>query len=126
MLQFCPKESLPRVSFFESTSIGHHIHAGASFYTRAKEFQCLDGSARIPYDQINDDYCDCPDGSDEPGLFHTHFILFSRSKPLKFIFIGTSACPNGHFYCENRLHSPQLLISSRVNDGICGRNFFLF
>ncbi|KAF8363629.1 hypothetical protein PRIPAC_90552, partial [Pristionchus pacificus] len=70
----------------------------ASFYTRAKEFQCLDGSARIPYDQINDDYCDCPDGSDEPG---------------------TSACPNGHFYCENRLHTPQLLISSRVNDGIC-------
>ncbi|GMR63029.1 hypothetical protein PMAYCL1PPCAC_33224, partial [Pristionchus mayeri] len=70
----------------------------SAFYARAKEFQCLDGSARIPYEQVNDDYCDCPDGSDEPG---------------------TSACPNGHFYCENRLHTPQLLISSRVNDGIC-------
>ncbi|GMR36677.1 hypothetical protein PMAYCL1PPCAC_06872, partial [Pristionchus mayeri] len=70
----------------------------SAFYSRAKEFQCLDGSARIPYEQINDDYCDCSDGSDEPG---------------------TSACPNGHFYCENRLHTPQLLISSRVNDGIC-------
>ncbi|GMS84424.1 hypothetical protein PENTCL1PPCAC_6599 [Pristionchus entomophagus] len=70
----------------------------AAFYARAKEFQCLDGSARIPYDQINDDYCDCADGSDEPG---------------------TSACPNGHFYCENRQHTPHLLISSRVNDGIC-------
>jgi protein kinase C substrate 80K-H len=28
---------------------------------------CLSGAARIPFAAVNDDYCDCPDGSDEPG-----------------------------------------------------------
>ena len=61
-------------------------------------FQCLDGSQVIPFLQVNDDYCDCPDGSDEPG---------------------TSACSNAHFFCSNVGHESRLLVSSRVNDGIC-------
>ncbi|XVF53208.1 hypothetical protein PTKIN_Ptkin05aG0082000 [Pterospermum kingtungense] len=32
---------------------------------------------------------------------------------------GTSACPTAKFYCKNARHVPQLLFSSRVNDGIC-------
>lgn len=35
---------------------------------------------------------------------------------------GTSACPNGRFYCPNAGHIPVVLFSSRVNDGICGKN----
>ena len=31
-------------------------------------WKCLDGSTEIPWAFVNDDSCDCPDGSDEPGL----------------------------------------------------------
>lgn len=30
--------------------------------------KCKDGSKKFTKDQLNDDFCDCPDGSDEPGL----------------------------------------------------------
>ena len=53
------------------------------------EFTCLDGSATIPFDQVNDDFCDCDDGSDEPG---------------------TSACPNGIFHCANAGFKPLNLL----------------
>ncbi len=62
-------------------------------------FQCLDGSKAIPFDRVNDDFCDCADGSDEPG---------------------TSACANGRFYCLNRGHEPQSISASFVDDGVCG------
>ncbi len=31
----------------------------AGFYDAADEFHCLDGSNTIPFDMVNDDYCDC-------------------------------------------------------------------
>jgi protein kinase C substrate 80K-H len=70
----------------------------ASFYDLAKPFACLDGSSVIPFEMINDDYCDCRDGSDEPG---------------------TNACMNGVFTCDNHGHVASPIPSSRVNDGIC-------
>jgi len=70
----------------------------AALYEEKDEFECLDGSKKIPFDQVNDDYCDCADGSDEPG---------------------TSACPNGHFHCLNIGHRGLDIPSSRVNDFIC-------
>ncbi len=73
--------------------------ADAARYS-GKTFECKDGSKTgLPLSKVNDDYCDCADGSDEPG---------------------TSACDNGRFFCPNRGHLGLTLFSSRVNDGICG------
>ena len=69
-----------------------------SFYNPEEDFSCLDGSNRIPFSMVNDDYCDCLDGSDEPG---------------------TSACPSGKYYCLNKGYVGKEVVSSRVNDGIC-------
>ncbi|KAL8572857.1 hypothetical protein ACOMHN_011106 [Nucella lapillus] len=63
-------------------------------------FKCLQSQVQIPVERVNDDFCDCPDSSDEPG---------------------TSACPHGRFYCRTQLpnQDAQYVHSSKVNDGIC-------
>ena len=61
-------------------------------------FSCLDGSGKILSKAVNDNYCDCRDGSDEPG---------------------TSACSNGKFYCRNRGFVAKSIPSMFVDDGVC-------
>jgi protein kinase C substrate 80K-H len=59
-----------------------------ALYAPADTFTCLDGSLTLPYSHLNDDYCDCRDGTDEPG---------------------TPACLNGVFHCLNAGHVPQVI-----------------
>ncbi|KAK6197944.1 glucosidase II beta subunit-like-domain-containing protein [Scheffersomyces amazonensis] len=70
--------------------------------TGKKTWRCLsDPTIELSYDQINDDYCDCPDGSDEPG---------------------TNACPytiSRKFYCANKHHIPEYIENYKLNDGVC-------
>ncbi|GMI74247.1 PRIORITY IN SWEET LIFE 4 [Hibiscus trionum] len=87
-----------------SSSATKHPFLGISpqdlnYYKSSSDtIKCKDGSKKFSKSQLNDDFCDCPDGTDEPG---------------------TSACPNSKFYCQNAGHVSQFLFSSRVNDGIC-------
>ena len=101
-----PSDSSP---FRPLSRINHRETTDAKLYTpsNSQTFTCLTHpSIEISYDRVNDDFCDCPDGSDEPG---------------------TSACANlAHkdiaipgFYCHNKGHTPAYLPNSRVNDGIC-------
>lgn len=33
-------------------------------------WKCLNSSQEIPHSAVNDNYCDCDDGTDEPGIYH--------------------------------------------------------
>ncbi|XVF19148.1 hypothetical protein REPUB_Repub11eG0084100 [Reevesia pubescens] len=68
------------------------------YKSSSDSIKCKDGSKNFSKSQLNDGFCDCADGTDEPG---------------------TSACPTAKFYCQNAGHVPQFVFSSRVNDGIC-------
>lgn len=92
--------------------------------------KCRDGSKKFDKARINDEFCDCPgDGTDEPGIssfvvfgfFLCMFVVVCLIRGLGIFCAGTSACPNGKFYCGNAGHVPVILFSSRVNDGICGK-----
>ncbi|PQM38631.1 glucosidase 2 subunit beta [Prunus yedoensis var. nudiflora] len=67
-------------------------------YFASEVIKCKDNSKSFSRDRLNDNFCDCVDGTDEPG---------------------TSACPAGKFYCRNIGSTPQFLFSSRVNDHFC-------
>lgn len=61
-------------------------------------FKCFNDNKIINLSQVNDNYLDCSDGSDEPG---------------------TAILVNGKFYCKNEGSTPTIINSWSVNDGIC-------
>ncbi|XP_062105900.1 glucosidase 2 subunit beta [Humulus lupulus] len=74
------------------------VHPLDEKYFASHVIKCKDGSKSFNRERLNDNYCDCVDGTDEPG---------------------TSACPKSKFYCRNLGSTPQFIFSSRVNDRIC-------
>lgn len=63
------------------------------YYKSSSEIKCKDGSKKFTRAQLNDDFCDCPDGTDEPGsnfLFLqfplTHSVWFFFFFPRRSIF----------------------------------------
>lgn len=75
---------------------------GVAPEVQSKYLQSLHcGGEEVALSAINDDYCDCDDGSDEPG---------------------TGACSGQEatlFHCPNVESTPQVVYASRVGDGIC-------
>ncbi|KAJ5247345.1 Glucosidase 2 subunit beta [Penicillium chermesinum] len=95
----------------------------AKFYQDQTTFTCISNpDTRIPFTAVNDNFCDCPDGSDEPGTSACSHL--SRNSPL------SVAERPGHseaelklalpgFYCKNKGHKPSYVPFQRVNDGVC-------
>ncbi|KKY16871.1 putative glucosidase 2 subunit beta precursor [Phaeomoniella chlamydospora] len=78
----------------------------AKFYKDFSRFSCISlPSITVPASAVNDDYCDCPDGSDEP-------------EPQN---LSAPALPG--FYCKNKGHIPAYLPSLAVNDGKCDYDY---
>jgi len=82
----------------ESLRFGLSPNGMDQFTSNYTKFICDGGKKKLPVSAVNDDYCDCDDGSDE---------------------YGTAACPNGHFYCLNRGYRSESIPSGRLNDGVC-------
>jgi protein kinase C substrate 80K-H len=95
----------------------------ASHYQGKTEFSCIsDASIKLSFDRVNDNTCDCPDGSDEPGTAAcAHIDPLSPQQPLPGSGSASSmvqpALPG--FWCENKGHIGSYVPFIYVNDGMC-------
>jgi protein kinase C substrate 80K-H len=114
-----PAPSFPlRVSSIDNSAV-------AKFYKDASSFSCIGHpSIKLSISQVNDDYCDCPDGSDEPGTSACSYLsdlnIIPRQGAIAKEVNSSNALPG--FYCKNIGHRPSYVPFTSVNDGICDYN----
>lgn len=85
----------------ENTQVLASLTRGVPDYLNDKyssDYFICDGVVKLDQSQLNDEFCDCLDGSDEPG---------------------TNACSNGVFHCVNKGFKITTLPASRVDDQVC-------
>jgi protein kinase C substrate 80K-H len=93
------------------------------FYRDTTMFTCISHPAvQIPFSAVNDDFCDCPDGSDEPGTSACAHLsprspLTAADRPGSSELELSAALPG--FYCKNKGHRASYVPFQRVNDGVC-------
>lgn len=97
------------------------LYPVAKFYKITTDFTCISNPLhKIPFSQLNDDYCDCPDGSDEPGTSACSHIspLSPYTSSVNPSTDNISLALPG-FYCKNKGHIPSYLPFISINDGKC-------
>ena len=94
-------------------------------YTTATNFLCDNGSRSLPTTSVNDDFCDCVDGSDEPGTAacsgiqptaptqSTPSVSTDKTKEEE-----DARTDSPGFVCRGGVRATTLP-ASRVHDGIC-------
>ncbi|RYC84715.1 hypothetical protein BFJ63_vAg12381 [Fusarium oxysporum f. sp. narcissi] len=94
----------------------------ASHY-QGDEFSCITNAAiKLSLERVNDNTCDCPDGSDEPGTAAcANLDPLSPEQPLVGSISGTTNTTNAlpGFWCENKGHIGMYVPFLYVNDGVC-------